>query len=90
MPAAFPGLVRRQIPNVSNEAIATIEARYPYPPDMPERLAIDWTTDIVFACNAFNVARAYGDRGRRLLFSVPPASHGSDVPCQYYADSFNH
>ncbi|KAF2119240.1 Carboxylesterase family-domain-containing protein [Lophiotrema nucula] len=71
MPARFPEVVRANIPNVSNESLATLSSRYPYPLELPEKLAWDWTTDVVFGCSAGNIAGAYGNKIRRFVFTIP-------------------
>jgi len=82
MPNRFPEVVRATIPNLSNDSIAKLQSMYPFPPDLPEFLAWQYTTDLVFGCTASNVAEAYPDRARRFLFSVPPANHGLDISCR--------
>lgn len=83
MPEAFPALVRRVLPTASNATIALVEAHFPYPADLPAELAWDWTTAIIFECNAYNVARAFKDKTRRYIMSIPPATHGQDVLCTF-------
>ena len=83
MPTRFPELVRANIPNVSNESIAKLQSLYTYPPQLPEQLAWDYVTDIVFGCSASNIAAAYVNRAKRFVFSVPPAFHGADLSCMY-------
>lgn len=85
MPQAFPELVRRILPTASNSTIASIEAHFPYPADLPAKLAWDWTTAMVFECNVYNVAKAFEDKTRRYIMSIPPAIHGQDVPCKSLA-----
>lgn len=80
MPQAFGDLVRRVIPTATNETVADIQSYYDFG-ETPEKLAWDWTTDIVFSCNAANAAAAYKDASRRYIFSVPPATHGQDLTC---------
>jgi hypothetical protein len=83
MPARFPDLVYGNIPNASNDSIAKLQSMYTYAAELPEKLAWDYTTDMVFGCSASNIALAYGDRARRFLFSVPPATHGLDISCMW-------
>jgi hypothetical protein len=80
MPELFPALVRRILHTASDQTIAEIQGHYDFA-DNPARLAWDWTTDIIFACNAYNIANAYKDRARRYIFSLPPAYHGQDLAC---------
>lgn len=82
MPNRFSDIVRANIPGISNSSIAKLQSMYMFQPELPEKLAWDYTTDIVFGCSAVNIASAYGERARRYLFSVPPATHGSDVACK--------
>ena len=82
MPQAFPDLVRRILPTASKATIAAIQAHFPYPLDLPEELAWDWTTAIIFECNAYNLATAYKDKTRRYIMSIPPAVHGEDMTCK--------
>jgi hypothetical protein len=81
LPEAFPSLVRRGLPAASNATIASIEAHFRYPEDLPEELAWDWTTAMIFECNAYNVAKAFKNRTHRYIMSIPPATHGQDVIC---------
>lgn len=81
MPEAFPELVRRILPGTSNATIASIEAHFPYPVDNPAQLAWDYSTAIVFECNAYNVAKAFKERAHRYIMTIPPATHGQDVLC---------
>ena len=83
MPSRFSALVRANIPNASNESINALQSLYNYSPDLPQKLAWDYVTDIVFGCTVSNIAKAYRDRARRFLFSVPPAFHGQDMGCMY-------
>ena len=82
MPARFPIIVRANIPNISDANIAKLQAMYPYPAEMPGKLAQDYTTDIVFGCPAASVATAYKDMTKRYLFSIPPAYHGAEIACK--------
>ncbi|KAJ6786238.1 hypothetical protein PWT90_04910 [Aphanocladium album] len=84
MPDAFPALVRRMLPDASNETIASIQSHYN--PQVPEQLAWDWTTDVVFACQAYNLANALPDRTNFFINSIPPAAHGQDLLYYFYTD----
>ncbi|KFY03325.1 hypothetical protein O988_01556 [Pseudogymnoascus sp. VKM F-3808] len=86
MPQAFPELVRRILPTASNSTIASIQAHFPYPADLPAKLAWDWTTAMVFECNVYNVAKAFEEKTRRYIMSIPPAIHGQDVPYMFYTN----
>jgi hypothetical protein len=81
MPANFPILVRQIFSTASNETITDIQSHYDFA-DNPAKLAWDWTTDVIFGCNAANLASAYQDRARRYIFSAPPAVHGQDLFCE--------
>lgn len=87
MPNRFPEIVRANIPNASNDSIAKFQAMFSYPPDLPEKLAWDYVTNVVFGCTASNIVAAYADRARRFLFSVPPATHGWDLAYFFFADN---
>lgn len=82
MPEAFPDLVRKILPAASDATITSIEEHFPYPADLPEELAWDWTTAIIFECNAYNVANAFKRKTHRYIMSIPPATHGQDVLCK--------
>ena len=84
MPQRFPEIVRAHLPNATNSSIAKLQAFYPFPAELPEKLAWDYTTDVVWGCPAYNLAVAYKDRARRFVFSVPPAYHGADMACKLY------
>jgi hypothetical protein len=84
MPAAFPNLVRQILHTADNATVAAIQAHYDYAANPPS-LAWDWTTDIIFACNAENTAAAYRDRARRYIMSIPPAVHGADISCELFS-----
>lgn len=84
MPERFPEIVRGNIPNVTDEDVRKIEKMYTYPPELPEKLAWDYTTDVDWTCNVANVASAYKNVARRQLFSVSPATHGLDLMYQFY------
>jgi hypothetical protein len=83
MPSRFPSIVRANLPNISNESIATLQSMYSYQRELPEKLAWDYTTDIVFGCSAANIVNAYAEIARRFLLSIPPATHGLDIACKY-------
>lgn len=81
MPEKFPELVRNTIPNADNATVELIQSLYEYPPENPQKLAWDYTTDMLFACNAYNIAKAYQDAAKRYVMSIPPAIHGQDLSC---------
>lgn len=87
MPAAFPQLVRRIFPGASNNTAAKIQSMYKYKPDLPQQLAWDWTTDAVFACAAFGLAKAMPEKAHVFLNSMPPATHGQDISCKFVYDA---
>lgn len=81
LPEYFPTMVRQILSTASNETIADIESHYDFAGN-PAKLAWDWTTDVIFACNAANIVAAYRGRAKRYVFSVPPAVHGQDLNCK--------
>lgn len=81
MPDAFGALARRTLPGASDETVREVLDLY-YTPGMEPQLAWDWTTDVVFACNAFNLARGLPGKVRRYVMSTPPATHGQDLLCK--------
>jgi len=81
MPEGFPDLVRLILHTASNTTVAEIKAHYEFGSN-PAKLAWDWVTDVIFACNANNIASAYRDRARRYIMSIPPAVHAMDVSCR--------
>ncbi|KAB5583472.1 putative lipase 2, partial [Coniochaeta sp. 2T2.1] len=85
LPEYFPVMVRQILSTASNKTLAEIESCYDFD-DNPAKLAWDWTTDIIFACIAANIATAYQDRARRYIFNVPPAVHGQDTSYYFYTD----
>ena len=82
LPEYFPTMVRQILSTASNQTIAYIQSQYDFAGN-PAKLAWDWTTDVIFACNAANIATAYKNRARRYIFSVPPAVHGQDLYCKF-------
>ena len=83
LPEYFPTMVRQILSNASDATIADIMSHYDFPADNPAKLAWDWTTDVIFACNAANIASAYKHCASRYIFSVPPAVHGQDMYCEW-------
>jgi carboxylesterase type B len=81
MPEKFPMLVRNTIPGADDETVELIRSLYDYPPENPDKLAWDWTTDMLFACNAYNIAKAYEYDAKRYVMTIPPAIHGQDLYC---------
>lgn len=84
MPDRFPGVVRANIPGATDADIEALLAMYPCPPETPEYLAWDYTTDVDWTCNVANFAAAYKHIARRQLFSVPPGTHGLDLSYYFY------
>ncbi|KAL3474096.1 Alpha/Beta hydrolase protein [Aspergillus californicus] len=80
----FATLVRRLLPGANNDTVQRIRGLYPYPDSQMQAVAADWTTDVVFGCNAQAIARAYANKTRRYVFSVPPATHGLDLNYLFY------
>jgi carboxylesterase type B len=80
-PAYFPIMVRQIMSTASNQTVGEILSLYH--PEFPEQLAWDWTTDVVFACNAYNLASALPQKARRYVMSTPPAVHGQDAFCKF-------
>ncbi|KAE8368864.1 Alpha/Beta hydrolase protein [Aspergillus caelatus] len=67
----FATLVRRLVPGASNSTVQHIRDMYPYPDSQLQLVANTWTTDVVFACNARAVAKAYGNRTQREGVGLP-------------------
>lgn len=86
MPAKFPALVRRTLTTASNDTVAMIRSGYQNLSE-PAQLAWDWTTDVVFACNAYNLAQALPDKSHRYIMSEAPAIHGQDLTCKCFPPS---
>ena len=84
MPDRFAEMVRANIPLATYEDIELLLRLYPFPPDFPEFLAWDYTTDVCWTCNTANIASAYKHIARRQLFSVPPGFHGQDLSYYFY------
>jgi len=82
MPGYFPTLARMILTTANNETISDIQGQYT-PLSEPAQLAWDWTTDVIFAGNAFNAAQAYSNRAWRYIMSIPPAVHGQDLFCEH-------
>ncbi|GJN83953.1 hypothetical protein PLIIFM63780_007504 [Purpureocillium lilacinum] len=85
MPGYFPTMVRQQMPAASNETVQALLDFY-YRPGMEKQLAWDFTTDAVFACNAYNLANGLPDKTMRYIMSTPPAVHGQDLLYYFYVD----
>jgi hypothetical protein len=83
MPQGFPDLVRINFPTASNKTVQRIQSLFPYPPELPEKLAWDWFTSITHACHSHSIAKAYGDKARRYVMTIPPATHGMDLLCKF-------
>ncbi|KAH8799813.1 putative lipase 2 [Xylogone sp. PMI_703] len=85
LPAYFPTMVRQILSTASNATVADIQSYYNYGSN-PAKLAWDWTTDVLFASNAANIAAAYSTKSRRYIFSIPPSIHGQDLSYYFYVD----
>ena len=81
MPGYFRTMVRQMMPTAGNATIQAILDQY-YHPGFEKELAWDWTTDGVFACNAYNLANGLPDKTMRYIMSTPPAVHGQDLSCK--------
>ncbi|KAH7130073.1 lipase [Dendryphion nanum] len=84
MPERFPEIVRANIPNATNSSIERLLSLYPFSPELPQTLAWQYTTDVVWSCTVGYIADAYKDRTRRFVFSVPPGTHGLDLSYFFY------
>lgn len=80
-PEYFAVLARRILPGASDETVAALQERY-WHPEEPGRLGRDWTTDVIWACNAYNIANALAGRTKRYVMSAAPAYHGQDMLCK--------
>ncbi|KID80417.1 Carboxylesterase, type B, partial [Metarhizium brunneum ARSEF 3297] len=78
LPGYFPIMVRQQLPYASSETIKMLQDEY-HDASKVSKMAWDWTTDIVFACNANNLANSLPSLARRYIMSTPPAVHGQDL-----------
>ncbi|UNI16019.1 hypothetical protein JDV02_002496 [Purpureocillium takamizusanense] len=85
MPGYFPTMVRQQMPTASNATVQALLDLY-YRPGSEKELAWDFTTDAVFACNAYNLANGLPGKTRRYIMSTPPAVHGQDLLYYFYVD----
>ncbi|CAM1506186.1 Fc.00g058270.m01.CDS01 [Cosmosporella sp. VM-42] len=85
LPEYFPTMVRQILQNASSDTVTEIQSQYHWGSN-PAKLAWDWTTDILFACNAYNFARAFPFRAYRYIMSIPPATHGFDLFFYFYVD----
>lgn len=77
-PGDFLRGVRNVIPNANDSTIERIESLY-----KSGNRTSDWETDVIYACNAYNTAKAYGDRAKRYTMSIPPAVHAQDLSCEF-------
>ena len=82
MPGYFPTLVRQMMPTASNATAQELQDVYLDPSNLP-RMAWDWTTDVVFACNDYYLANVLPNISRRYIMSTPPATHGYDLLCEF-------
>lgn len=83
MPAAFGDLVRTVFTTADNQTVARIQSLFPFPADLPEKLAWDWLTSVAFACHSQSIAQAYQEKARRYVMTIPPATHGQDLYCKF-------
>jgi hypothetical protein len=84
MPESFGRIVRPFFPTADNKTIDHIQSLFPYPPELPQKLAWDWFTAIIYACHSHSIAKSYGDKARRYVMDIPPAVHGQDMYCKLY------
>lgn len=82
LPEYFPIMVRQIMSTASNETVKEVQEMYPFDPEFPATLAWEWTTDVIFACNAYNLVQALPGKSRRYIMSTPPATHGQDLWCK--------
>lgn len=80
-PEHFPINVRQIMPHASDQVVSAIQSLYH--PETPAQLAWDWTTDAIFSCNSYNLAKALPNKSRRYVMSTPPAVHGFDEWCKF-------
>ncbi|KAA8645634.1 hypothetical protein EYZ11_003494 [Aspergillus tanneri] len=83
----FAAFVRGFVTGASDDTINRIRDLYPYPDSQIQTVAENWITDIVYACNAQAISKAYARTAQRYVFSVPPATHGMDVDYYFYKDN---
>ncbi|KAE8151363.1 carboxyl ester lipase [Aspergillus avenaceus] len=86
-PEELNALIRKVLPGGSNATVQRIRDLYPYSDSQVQKIAQDWTTDSVWACNSQAIANAYANKTQRYVFSVPPASHGMDVNYMFFKDN---
>lgn len=88
---AYRQYVQTTLPNVPS-AIVDYITNVLYPPvydgTYPYRNALDrailTASESVFTCNTVYLDHAYNNRTFSYLFSVPPGTHGEDIPYTYY------
>ncbi|PKY04975.1 carboxylesterase family protein [Aspergillus campestris IBT 28561] len=85
-PVEFAEFVRRTIPDASKDTVQQIRALYPQPDSEIQDVVNDWTTDVVYGCNAQGLAEAYASKTQRCVFNVPPAVHSQDLNYIFFAD----
>ncbi|KAM3503180.1 hypothetical protein MY11210_008817 [Beauveria gryllotalpidicola] len=79
------GLKRLIVGTMANEG-RYISSDNDMPAAFPALLAWDWTTDVVFACQAYNLANALPDRTYFFINSIAPAAHGQDLSYYFYVN----
>ncbi|KAK2781178.1 hypothetical protein FQN52_001759 [Onygenales sp. PD_12] len=80
-PSDFLEGVREVIPNANQSTIDRIESLY-----TSNQRTSDWETDVMYACNAYHPAKAYDDRAKRYIMSVPPAVHAQDLNYYFFVN----
>jgi carboxylesterase type B len=83
MPEAFGVLVQAVFPTANNHTVDRIKSLFPWPPDLPQKLAWDWFTSVAFACHSQAIAGAYNEKARRYVMTIPPATHAEDLFCKF-------
>ncbi|KAJ5104178.1 hypothetical protein N7532_004707 [Penicillium argentinense] len=86
-PSELASLIRLAFPNANASSIRALRKMYLYPDSELLQVGQDWVTDAVFACNAEVMAKAYGPRAQRYVFSIPPAAHGQDLEYIFFRDN---
>ncbi|KAF7502765.1 hypothetical protein GJ744_005182 [Endocarpon pusillum] len=88
---ALATLIRDRFAGVQDSVVDYIvNTLYPsrYDGSQPYRNGLDRTililSELIFTCNTVYLAKAYGNNTYNYQFSVPPGTHGLDVPYTFY------